>query len=174
MNNIIKILGLSSIVVIAGVACSKKYQGDTYDFSNTAKKYIKLTSGQSFEINAETVDTTIIDGTDTIEAYYHIPDEDPILLKVETREGLPSVVNYTVEAKSGSLVKSLSGTHPKFTLNSTVPFSIEESEFTDDEMEGTMTLTSAAGYDLQVGYPLAGNGVTVNFVAYKPYVIHEY
>lgn len=170
----IRYIGATAAVIAGLSACTKKYPGDTYDFSDKTKQYIRLTAGPLIEINAETVDTLVIDGTDTIECYYHIPDEEPALAKVETREGLPMNVAYIIEYKSPSRTATLNGTHPKFSLSSSTQFTVEDEDFTEDEIEGTLTLKSVTGHDLTIGYPLEGNGASVKFVAYKPYVVHEY
>ncbi|WP_129022144.1 MULTISPECIES: hypothetical protein [Edaphocola] len=166
----IALLGLGSLLLVA--SC-KKYDGDSYDFSNTAKKYIKLQAGQNIEINSATIDTTVIVGTDTTECYYYIPT--PAVLKVETREGMPNAVNYVVEYKTDNKTADLNGVLNAFTTLSNLTVSTDDSEFGSEEtIEGTLKLKSATGMDLRLGYPLEGSGVTVSFTANKPYVLHEY
>lgn len=168
------ILYFSLAVLITGLlsACKKKYPGDSYDFSDTAKKYIQLNRARVI-VNGETVDTTIIDGTDTIEAYYHLPS--PGELVVVTREGIPTQVDYTVEYVSPSVTKTLNGAHPKFTLNSILEVTVGDSEYdAEGEVSGTLTLKSISGADLRMGYPFEGDNLTVPFTAYEPFVIHEY
>ncbi|MBL7707399.1 MAG: hypothetical protein JNM21_17780 [Taibaiella sp.] len=165
---------LSLAVLVAGFlsACKKKYPGDSYDFSDKAQKYIQLNRARVI-VNGETVDTTIIDGTDTIEAYYHLPS--PGALVVVTREGIPTQVDYTIEYASPSITKTLNGTHPKFTLNSMVEVTVEDSEYdAEGEVSGTLTLKSVSGADLRMGYPFEGDNTVVPFTAYEPFVIHEY
>lgn len=172
-NKIIKYLGLASVFVVGITACSKKYPGDSYDFSNTAKQYIQFAPGQAVEINAETVDTLIINGTDTTEAYYHIPS--PGELAVVTREGLPQNVNIVIEYAGPNATRTMNKVYPKFTLSSTFEVDADDADFgSNDEIEGTLTLKSASGADLRLGYPKEGNNTVVPFIAYKPYVIHEY
>ena len=163
---------LTAMLVGGLSACKKKYPGDSYDFSDQAKKYIQLNPSRVI-VNGETVDTTIIDGTDTIEAYYHLPT--PGELVVVTREGMPTEVDYTIEYASSSVTKTFNGTHPKFTLNSIVEITVEDSEYdAEGEASGTLTLKSISGADLKMGYPFEGDNTVVPFTAYKPYVIHEY
>ncbi|RQO32008.1 hypothetical protein DBR32_04190 [Taibaiella sp. KBW10] len=171
MKNINKIalLGFGSVLLFA--SC-KKYDGDSYDFSNTAKKYIKLQAGQTIEINSEMVDSTEIVGTDTTEYYYYVPT--PAVLKTETREGMPKAVNYVVEYKTDNKTADLNGVLNAFTVLSNLSVSTDDSEFgTNETITGTLTLKSATGMDLRLGYPQAGNGLKVNFVANKPYILHE-
>lgn len=165
---------MSLAVLVMGTlsACKKKYPGDSYDFSDKAKKYIQLAPNQVM-INAETVDTTIIDGTDTIEAYYHIPSSAE--LTVVTREGLAENVNIVIEYASPNATRTMNEVYPKFTQSLTLEVNAEDTDFgTADEIEGTFTLKSASGADLRLGYPKEGNNTVVPFIAYKPYVIHEY
>ncbi len=172
-NKIIKYLGLASVFVVGITACSKKYPGDSYDFSNTAKRYIQLAPGQVVEINAATVDTTIIDGTDTIPAYYHVPSAGD--LTVATREGMVENVNIVIEYASPSATRTMNEVYPKFTQSATFKVNTDDAEFgSEPEMEGTLTLKSASGADLRLGYPKEGDNTVVPFIAYKPYVIHEY
>lgn len=172
-NKIIKYLGLASVFVIGITACSKKYPGDSYDFSNTAKRYIQLAPGQVVEINAATVDTTIIDGTDTTYGYYHVPSAGDIT--VATREGMTENVNIVIEYASPSATRTMNEVYPKFTQSATFEVSTDDAEFgAEPEMEGTLTLKSASGGDLRLGYPKEGDNTVVPFIAYKPYVIHEY
>lgn len=172
-NKIVKYLGLAAILAVGIMACSKKYPGDSYDFSNTAKKYIQLAPGQAVEINAETVDTLLINGTDTIEAYYHVPSAGE--LTVVTREGLPQNVNIAIEYASPGATRTMNEVYPKFTQSLPLEVNTEDADFgTEDTIEGTLTLKSASGVDLRLGYPQEGNNTVVSFKAYKPYVIHEY
>ncbi|OJV50862.1 MAG: hypothetical protein BGO31_10305 [Bacteroidetes bacterium 43-16] len=172
-NKIIKYLVLASVFVVGVMACSKKYPGDSYDFSSTAKRYIQLAPGQAVEINAETVDTLIINGTDTTEAYYYIPSAGT--LTVATREGLAENVNIVIEYVSPNATRTLNQVYPKFSQSLAVEVNAEDADFgSEDEIEGTLTLKSASGADLRLGYPQEGDNLTVPFIAYKPYVIHEY
>ncbi len=172
-NRMVKYLGLAAVVALGITACSKKYPGDSYDFSDTAKKYIQLAPGQAVAINATTVDTTIIDGTDTIEAYYHVPSAGELI--VVTREGLPQNVNIVIEYASPNATRTMNEVYPKFTQSLSLDVNAEDADFgTQDEIEGTFTLKSASGADLRLGYPKEGDNTVVPFIAYKPYVIHEY
>lgn len=165
---------IALMAIITGfLACSKKYAGDSYDFSNAKNQYIKLRSGQSFEFNTETVDTFVVQGPDTLDAYYYLPDEDPQSLIIETREGFPESVQYVVEVKSEDRTRAISSVHPKFATTSNVAITIDEEDFgTENQISGTLKLISTNRSNLTIGYPLEGNGVTAQFVANKPYVIH--
>ena len=165
---------IACLAMITGLsACSKKYPGDNYDFSETSDQYIKLKSGQILEINSETVDTFVIDGTDTLEAYYYLPDEEPESLTIETREGFPEIVQYVVELKSDEGSREISGVHSKFSTTSTIEIMVNDDDFgTADQISGTLKLVSTNRENLTIGYPLQGNGVTAQFVANKPYVVH--
>ena len=173
LNNVIKIAGVAGILVIGLAACSKKYPGDSYDFSKTDKKYLRMKAGQSIEINAEIVDTFVVDGGDTLAAYYYKQDEkDPEVL-LETREGIPKALTVEIELQTPAVTRTIQGAVPAFSTAGKSVFTINEADFGgEDEVEGTLTLKSASGYDMALGYPTATSQVKVKFIAYKPNVIH--
>ncbi|HTO17212.1 MAG TPA: hypothetical protein VLZ83_15710 [Edaphocola sp.] len=172
LNNLVKYTAVATVLFVGFTAC-KKYAGDSYDFSDTAKKYVKMKAGQSIEINTETVDTFVIDGVDTFEAFYYIPDEEPATVLLETREGIPNLLTVGIELKTDESTRTIQGTIPAFTTAGKATFTIDDDDFgSEDELEGTLTIKTVTGHDMAIGYPTPTSGIKVPFVANKPYVVH--
>lgn len=158
---------------VVALASCKKYDGDSYDFSNKTKDYIRVTPGQALEINTTTVDTVI--GTDTF--YYFV--EEPAMFRVETRMAFGEDVtfNYAVNIDNGAS-ENRQGVLEKGVTFTDVDLGFDEAAFgADSAISGTVILTGASGAaygSLRLGYPLENSNISIPFTANKPNVLHPY
>ncbi len=171
-----KNIGLLTIsVLIMVLASCKKYDGDSYDFSNGVNDYITFTPDQELFFNTETADTVI--GTDTL--FYYLPDEEPQAVSIETRMAFSEDIQftYTVTLENG-FKETYQGVLPKLTSSVEVEIDLSDVVFPEssDELAGEVELVSASGPtkgNLRIGYPQEGNRTKVSILVLKPYVPHS-
>lgn len=177
MKSQIKILiGIGALASLF-TAC-KKYDGDTYDFSNSTKHYMRFATVNNVKINADTVEIDSIIGTETVKYYYHV--EGPGIATIETRVGFAEPISITINKKpEGSNDEVLNFTYPQFVLNNKLEINGSAADIanttTEDESTGTLTLISATAGNygpLVTGYPTATKNVTINYTYYKTDVRH--
>lgn len=168
MFNKIKIIPLLALLLLMlGFQACKKYDGDSYDFSDKTKHYMIFT--------ASTV--TFNDGIDD----KGTEDEDDDVYKLtsknitlSTRVGFvdPIQTSYTIKIDGGA-TETLNYTYPSFTTSKAIATTIDASKFPAgvNVITGTITLNSATGDQygpLTIGYPKPESGVVIEFEAYRP------
>ncbi len=169
-----KKIGLLAAFAIIALASCKKYDGDSYDFSDKVKDYMRFTPGQFVVVNAETADSII--GADTF--YYYV--ESPGEFDVETRVGFTEDIqfNYRVSLDNGP-TEDRQGTMAMGTSLETLELAYGEDAFSagDSILTGQIELLNASGGkygNLIIGYPKEGSNAIINFIANKPNVLYPY
>ena len=150
------IIGVSCVLVMgSGMLSCKKYNGDSYDFSNTVPQYLMFST------------TSLTFNDKESEGLYVSTPKNAILT---SRIGLKDAINAVLTIQvTGGISRTVNVTYNKFATTQSVPITITESDFPSgvNTINGTITLTSASG-DLRLGYPTSSKGTVIQFKAYRP------
>ena len=156
--------------LILSLSACKKYDGDSYDLSQKTSNYLRFTPGQELIFNGMTVDTTI-DGED-----YFYYAEDVQSFKIETRVAFTEnvTVNYSITPEAGAS-ENISAKLERQKNSQTEELTFPMAGFggADSMIAGQIKLVSNSA-NLTLGYPQAGDNTTIDFVAFKPNVLHKY
>ncbi len=160
INKIKFILPIILFLSLSIVGC-KKYDGDSYDFSNTTNSYMMFT----------TTSATFNDGKSASGTTY-ISTPKNVVLTSRIGFSEPISVVLTLQITGGSS-RTVNVSYDKFVTSKTVSITIGESDFPagTNVVNGTITLSSAASSkygDLRLGYPAEGTKTVVPFKAYRP------
>lgn len=160
MINKINLLSLIVFLSLSIAGC-KKYDGDSYDFSNANSSYLMFT----------TTTVTFNDGKSAGGTTY-VSTPKNIVLTSRTGFSEPVNVVLTVQVTNGGS-RTLNVSYDKFITTKNVSVTIADSDFPAgvNVINGTITLTSATSSkygDLRLGYPAEGTKTVVPFKAYRP------
>lgn len=161
-RNIKTLLAIAGCFALLVTSC-KKYDGDSYDFSDKEKNYIRFASVAPIEFNTPEEDSLE-------NVYYPFSMEE---IAVETRVAFTEDITfeYTVTI-DGQAPETHTGTLPRGSTSTSIMVGIPEDKFPDDVdvITGKIELISASGPsygNLRLGYPKEGNQV-ISFEANRP------
>ncbi len=156
-KNILLTFFTLTILTFAVSGC-KKYAGDSYDFSDTTKHYMKFSSTSALTFNNSVANNAYVLTSKNV--------------TVQTRVGFVDSIRVSL-AVDGGTSQTLNYTYPPFTTSKAFAVTLGNSIFPAgvNVVTGTITLKSATGDKygpLVIGYPDAQTGVTIKFTAYRP------
>lgn len=170
-KNIKIMLVAMGCIALFATAC-KKYDADTYEFTNQEKNYIRF-SVKSVTVNADVaVDSLDQPILDSLDMPYYI--YEPTDVGVETRMAFTEDIIYTyVISLEGMAPVTKTGVLTRGTTTSKISLDYPESEFPNnvDVLTGTLELVKAEGAnygDLRLGYPAVGERTKVSLVINRP------
>lgn len=163
IKSIAVLLGCFSLLI---VAC-KKYEGDSYDFSDKEKHYIRFADRTPLEFN-EALEDSLGD------EYYPFEEQSVV---VEVRQVFTEDITYKYSVDLDGNVSTHTGVIPRGKNSSEIILGFDEDAFTDsvDVIAGKIQLleASAPNYgELRIGYPKEGNQV-INFIVNRPVELPE-
>lgn len=153
---------LIALVVLLGImtfqSC-QKYDGDSYDFSDTVPSYLMF-STTSLTFNDK----------ETAGVYVSTPKNATLTSRIGLTEAIDVVLTIAV---TGGSSRTLNVTYNKFVTTQAIPITIAASDFPTgiNVINGTIKLTSASGASiesLRLGYPTSAKGTSIAFKAYRP------
>ena len=156
MKNKINYILLFTLVFLTMFTSCKKYAGDSYDFSNTQKNYVRFASIANLSFNP---DGKLAARNITFQS------------RVAYTENINIAYSINIEGQQDK--KQLTTILPWGTTGVAVPITIPASYFSDSQntLSGTIKIESASGVnygDLRVGYPNQGDASVIKFTAKKP------
>ena len=170
----IKIVLVALACLSISVTSCQKYDGDSYDFSNKEKNYVRMAKATTQVVvngpaAVDSLGEVILDSLGNSYSMYA-----PAEVSIETKMSFTEDITYTyVIELDGFEPKPGSGVLKKGTTSSKILLDYTEEDFPAEmlETEGTIKLTGANGVaygDLRLGYPKVGSNLSVALFVLKP------